>query len=62
MVQALFTLAAAGMFYVRHPVRTFKLIMGSISKRLRKSNPSAPIAADVDLAASIESPGNGEPH
>ncbi len=55
MVQVLFTLVGAALFYVRHPIRTLKLIWQRLSGGA-KSDPEAAAdaaAADAPISAAL---------
>jgi len=45
MVQALFTLVGAALFYIRHPIRTAKLVWNRL---LRRESPQSEPHADSD--------------
>jgi hypothetical protein len=50
MVQALFTVIAAGIFYLKHPVRTLKSVGAWLSSLGRKSQPEVSLSAEPDHA------------
>jgi hypothetical protein len=66
MVQALFTLVGAALFYLRHPVRSLKAIGRSISARLKgRGSPmqgAASDSQDTGISAGASEVGTGSDH
>ena len=48
MVQALFTVVAAGIFYLRHPIRSVKELFGWVSGRFKRDHVEVRTAFEAD--------------